>query len=367
MTSFALDHAPKGTSRFARWEALEDPFVGSFRSTQPGLVQADEESEDEEKTGGDALAFVQAFKPGDELFSEMGGSSDNICAAVAARGCAVWRIPTFELKHLREEMGLGKDQTAQALHRLAVRDPHQFYPMRESDLKILQLRVRTRGYIMVQRDVRIKTQLRLLALQRDERLVEALPEATRDDQKKYLLGNPIFKGAQEFEDQLKREVGELLKGIPVYGAVFANIKGIGPLIAGALIAEMGDIRRFRSAAALKAYAGYHLSDAGTRPVRGQEHWNANLKQAVFKAVESFEKQKGSPWQELMATRKAYEKAQHPDKERYEGKDGVMKTRFNPGHHRNRAKRYVGQKFLVHIWTEWARFEGLEIVDHRLAA
>lgn len=361
--SYALDHAPKGTSRFARWEGDEEPTIGTFRSSEPKLVE-EEETEDEGNGAGDALAFIAHFNPGDRLFTEMGGASDKICLAVARRGVAVFRIPTFELKQARVVMGMEPLDNVRVLCRLSRDEPAKFYPLRAVDQKILELRVFTRGYVMVQREVRIKTQLRLLGILRDLRLIEGLPEAETEEKKEFLNKNPIFTGAAAYEEELKKKVAELLKGIPLYRAVFEPIRGVGPLIGGALMAEMQDIRRFPTAAALKAYAGYHLTPEGKRPIRGQDHWNANLKQAVFKWVEATQKQpKGTEWRDKLEARVLYEKSQHPKKI----KDEADKTRFNPGHLRNRAKRWLAQQFLEYVWREWAKFEGLAVVEGRLEA
>lgn len=109
-------------------------------------------------------------------------------------------------------------------------------------------------------------------------------------------------------DTVKR-IERLLKADPDYKSVFEPIPGIGPLIGARFVATIVDIRRFRSAAHLKAYAGYHHFEDGSRARRRKgkvSNWSPELKQAVYLWTQQVIKMSGSPWRIRLDQRKAYE-------------------------------------------------------------
>jgi len=79
-----------------------------------------------------------------------------------------------------------------------------------------------------------------------------------------------------------------------------------------MITAIGDIRRFRTAAKLKAFAGYHLFEDGTRARRAKgrvSNWNMELKQAVYLLCEQTvhtARTKSNPWRDRLNQRKAFE-------------------------------------------------------------
>jgi len=91
--------------------------------------------------------------------------------------------------------------------------------------------------------------------------------------------------------------------------VFGPIDGVGVLIAAPLITEIGDIRNYESFAALKAAAGYHHFEDGSRSrrVAGKvSNWKPKLKQAVYQWGQQVVKMPGSDWRNRLDQRKAYE-------------------------------------------------------------
>ena len=93
--------------------------------------------------------------------------------------------------------------------------------------------------------------------------------------------------------------------------VFEPIPGCGPLIGARFITAIGDIRRFETLPKLKAYAGYHHFEDGSRARRRAgtvSNWQTNLKQAVYLLCEQTVKMPASPWRMRLDQRKAYELA-----------------------------------------------------------
>ena len=103
--------------------------------------------------------------------------------------------------------------------------------------------------------------------------------------------------------------GEAFEQNEIYAKVFEPIPGCGPLIGARFISAISDIRRFESLPALKAYAGYHHFEDGSRARRRAGHvsnWNTQLKQAVYLLCDMTVKNAASPWRAKLDQRKAYE-------------------------------------------------------------
>ena len=111
------------------------------------------------------------------------------------------------------------------------------------------------------------------------------------------------KGTKEFD---------IIPANDVYKTVFEPIAGCGPLIAARMIAAIVDIRRFKSLPALKAYAGYHHFEDGTRACRRAgkvSNWNTDLKQGVYlfcDQVVKTRRDKPTVWSQKLEHRKAFE-------------------------------------------------------------
>lgn len=108
--------------------------------------------------------------------------------------------------------------------------------------------------------------------------------------------------------------GEAFEPNEIFAKVFEPIPGCGALIGARFISAISDIRRFESLPALKAYAGYHHFEDGSRACRRVGHvsnWNTALKQAVYLLCDQTvkvkkEKKAGNPWCAKLDRRKAYE-------------------------------------------------------------
>ncbi|MBU1907602.1 IS110 family transposase [Patescibacteria group bacterium] len=106
-----------------------------------------------------------------------------------------------------------------------------------------------------------------------------------------------------------KEVVTNLKNLSINREVFEPIPGCGPLIAARIISAIGDIRRFKGPENLRAFAGYHHFDDGSRARRmaGKvSNWNMELKQAVFLWCEQTLKMPKSPFRTKLDERRAYE-------------------------------------------------------------
>lgn len=329
--NYAVDYATKGMCKLVRWSDSQAAEVVELLDIEQ------------------KLAFLDGVTGQDQVFLENGGAGDKFAYGCAKQGAKVFRINPGLLKNERQDRNLAKEESHWLIQVLATEQPERFYPLRETDLAIVELRVWTRGFYTVQQNLRIPAELRLLGLFRDIALVTPREQITAADVEAYcqkqFLDSHVFRGLKEEEKELKKRVESILKGIELYSLVFKPIKGVGPLIAGRIIAEIGDIRRFRSEASLKAYAGYHLNGDKQVPKRKAgvaSNWNPHLKQAVYAFCDQVNRRPGTSWNEMLAKRKELERQKDLE--------------ASKGHIHNRAMRYVGQKFLEQIFREWTAYE-----------
>ena len=106
-----------------------------------------------------------------------------------------------------------------------------------------------------------------------------------------------------------KEIKTRLAADKIHEAVFAPLPGCGPLIAARIMANIVDIRRFETPAALKAYAGYHHFEDGSRARRRAgkvSNWSTELKQAVYLWTQQTIKLTSSPWRAKLDLRRSYE-------------------------------------------------------------
>ncbi len=354
----------------------------------------------------------------DTVYTELGGQNDKFCIAAFRQGVTIQRLPTFiiadEQKRQRNEEGKQGDQVEEAasiLYRRATEKPQNFYQFRETDLPYLEVRMLSNMFYTVQRKIRISTANRLRHLTQDlaflggpngfpiiqqsiESVIETLPAEEQVEFGGSAKDMEAIKFFKNLESMFSKQLQQKLETLPLYNAVFKQIPKVGPGIAGYIIAAMLDIRRFPKPNRLRAYAGYHLIMkkgkwvAAKREKGVRANWHQLLKQAVwFFTFQVNNSKLDNPWKVQLETRYVYEVKKLLDEARAAGKDipqdmtaesflsMVKEIREDaakveeiahlpeaykgiPSLARKRALRWVGQKFLNYIWTEWRRFEGL---------
>lgn len=95
-------------------------------------------------------------------------------------------------------------------------------------------------------DLRIRTESRFENLKRDYKVPANLQTE---------IDTALGVEYRDTEEWLKKQILEELKSYPVWTNWMKNIKGIGPCLAGGLIAWLGDISRFNTISAVFRYCG----------------------------------------------------------------------------------------------------------------
>lgn len=163
-------------------------------------------------------------------------------------------------------------------------------------------------------------------------------------------------------------LGGILKDYPVYSRFLANVKGIGPAMAGVIVSEI-DITKAKYPSSLWAYAGLDVAPDGKGRSRKKEHLierdytdrDGNAAKRVGITFNPFLKTKltgvlGSSF--LRSGNETYAKIYADYKRRLEHHEAHKdKTK---GHRHNMAIRYMVKRFLVDLYREWRTIEGLEV-------
>lgn len=179
---------------------------------------------------------------------------------------------------------------------------------------------------------------------------------------------PAFEFMKKAEAVFAKDIKHESKEHRIY-AWLISIRGIGPVLAGGLLALIGDIARFDTVSKLWAYAGLHVIDGKAPKLeRGKRaNWNSTLRTLCWKLGESFVKAgKGEEWEgqyrALYDSYKARDRAKHPEKvdSGRKSRKGKVIWMYTDGHIHARAKRYAVKILLSHLWEYWRKFEGLPV-------
>lgn len=158
----------------------------------------------------------------------------------------------------------------------------------------------------------------------------------------------FMEGAKKLEKTCSGYIELLIKDEPIYADFLQDVEGIGHILAGGLIAWIGDIGRFATISKLWAYSGLHCDEEGKAVVRKtgeQTNWNVKLKTHLWKIGESFVKSKGR-YRGLYDKYREREDKEHPE--------------LSKLHRYNRAKRKVVKIFLSNLWVRWRELENLPV-------
>lgn len=192
------------------------------------------------------------------------------------------------------------------------------------------------------------------------------------------MADSALDDCSALEDKFQRYVVQMLKHNGFYNAWLKHIKGIGPMLGASLIAEIGEIGRFRHVRSLWHYAGLHVVDGkATKKKRGQKStWNGRLRTTAWKCASQFVTTRGSFGRRLYDDHKAEEvakneakpdrpKGTHPNTDYKAYAAAVARgERLIPLYIDNRARRRVAKDLLRCLWAKWRKLEGLPVTEPR---
>lgn len=279
-----LDHATKGKSYYATLpNGSGEPEV---------LTLKDDDTKEE---------WVNSLGASDEVWT-LFGVSDNIALALHDRGATVKRISGNHLPESLKGMSRRPNDRKKVLFelaKLAVQKPELWYQYRPLDATIAAVRANTRCFYTVQEKIRKRAEQFLAAAYRERYLVDPLRHELTEGEfiKRQLADDPVFDTIKEKEKHWLGEIKQSLRGIPMWESVLKTnqFRGIGTALAGVIIGETGDIRRFPKRDSYVHYCGAHVMPGRTHLAefgitselahrqKGQPaNWQPKLRQAIWK-------------------------------------------------------------------------------------
>lgn len=185
---------------------------------------------------------------------------------------------------------------------------------------------------------------------------DELPESIRNCMVKG--DNKYYEMLRQQEDAFVRAAEKHFKETRWYNEVAipaAEGFGLGPALAGEFLWTIGCASRFPSFGRIVKYAGLDVTPEGQAPKRkkgAKVTWSPQLRTALFKLTEVWNRNPECIWRARWEGYKAFYRDKYPEKETYEEK----KTRYNDGHIHNMARRKVQREFLRNLYTLWLEYE-----------
>ena len=177
----------------------------------------------------------------------------------------------------------------------------------------------------------------------------------------------------ELEQQEKshfRRLGNILKDYPIYTEFLDGVIGVGPAMAGVIISEI-DITKAEYPSSLHKYAGVDVAGDGQGRSRRAEHLEdseyedkeGNIKTKKGITFNPFLKTKltgvlGSSFIKQSPDKCKYRKIYDDYKHRIENMDAHKEK--SKLHRHNMANRYMIKMFLIDLYNEWRKLEGLPV-------
>lgn len=265
-------------------------------------------------------ASYDGLKASDLVATIMGGSGDYFIFALARKGkkigAQVIRIPPIRLKAERGESG-EKDDDSMLLAQLAQTKPELFYPVnvREGEMILIRINQQARADAM---KARIACEQRLYQRSIGEIFCSpdgGFPEGSVEDfVKERKASDATLAALIKEENRQIKKLETALNAFVVYQKILKPIEGMGPAIAGRLLACIQDVRRFGTVEKFKHFCGVHVQADGTFPrsrVGQGRSWNNEARGALYNFWDQMNRRPNSEWGERLTLRKQREREKHP--------------------------------------------------------
>lgn len=379
---------PANPDHRAQVKALPDHHVKWKKVNEEDADAAPEELVSHEGTGKSrtwfiATKFATAFdglRSSDTCLMALGGSGNPLSFALSNKceklGGALYRLPGHALRAARGEKPADQEVRDQSeletLCLLWKGSPESFHKSDRADRERILVATHHRAFKEAQL-ARMACAARLrqavigrIFMREGGEYEEGLVDRWFDDEK---ASDPLFEAFVKIEAKCKKQLEKAVLSSRVW-QILEPIPGVGPSIAGALIASIGDIRRFSTDDKLMAFGGLHTlrSDGKkwqkgetpggaimARRRRGQlSNWNPSLRQSLFLLADQFNRRPDSFWgQKLLANKKTYREI-HPEMIIEDGK-----KRYNDGHIHKMALWKTLRQFLRWLHRKWWKLENGE--------
>ena len=327
---------------------------------------------------------LDGLKAGDRVAMVFGGSGGYLAYNLAQRakkiGATIWMITPHDLNKARGSAKKNDDHIL--LARLLREHPELFREAQPTDMMVIQLREALWEFRSIQKD-RIACQQRLgrrirasSFISDEQRQLESMHDRIERARKSDVKLLALVKE----EAALEREVFVLVHSMPIWEKVLKPIEGCGEMIAAQLIASIGNIERFPTAAKFRAFCGLHVIfrmedegkavyrklKPGERPgeqpsvfpkrQKGEaDDWNKGGRQAFHAFADQCNRRPNSHWGTKLRDNKTALRMQHPNPVKVPGRgsnSGKELTRYTDLHILRMALRKTMYQFSTKIYRQW---------------
>lgn len=316
-------------------------------------------------------AEYEGLQARDVVVMTLGGSGDRFAAALSKRGemirAQVYRLPPYQLKEFRGNNDKGDD--SKLLAELFVMDSDLFYLIRPFDRGLIRI---AEAFFARMEAMKARVACNNRLLQNAEGKIFLndegfFPEGTIEAQYDMIRANDrVYQALLMEETDRNKELESAVKSHELWVKIFEELPGVGPRIAGGLIALIKDMRRFETPAKLKKFCGVHvLGDEEPdkqfpRRRRGQRcNWNPGVRQTLYQWGDQFNRRPDSFWGQKLREYKAKFRTKYQEPaEVIKTVDGKKKTvkMYTDGHLHKRALWRTITKFVEWLWKEWWAIE-----------
>ncbi len=328
------------------------------------------------------------YQAGDRVGLVLSGSSNPLAYALSRRGeeigATAYRLNTKTIYEQRELKKREKDDDALTVAELVRDNVELFYPITRRDRETIALTEIYHQRQEVQR-ARIGCEQRMI-----QHLIGQIfmnPEGRYPERSVELLygerkaNDVIYQALVKEEKAREKELAKAVALFDVFNVLFANMVGVGVMIATRIIVAVKDVRLFATKHKMKAYMGAHVMQGGRfgdlprgaqfprRRAGMHANWHKDGRQALYLLADQFNKRPDSPWGQQLLKNKLHFRAVHPEAIEVEepvvrfveGRPVVTeKTRlrkiWTDGHVLNSAKWRTITQFVEVLWTDWTELE-----------
>lgn len=316
-------------------------------------------------------ATYEGLKKNDTVLMQLGGSGDRLASAMARTvmpiGGMVCRAPPHVTKARKANRDMSDNDV---LLELWEQDSDSFYIIDEPELRRIAVREAFENRREAQL-ARMGCQQRLRQREIGNIFISGVlkREITLEDSFEQLHANsPILDALIKEEAVATKLLEQAVKASRPW-ALFEPIEGVGPAIAGALIASIGDVKRFPTYQKLMAFCGLHpLTRDGQKFGQGAvrengdsifprrrrnqlSNWPNAPKQALFLLGDQFNRRPESYWGAKLIENKANLRVAHPEVVIQDGK-----KRYTNGHIHKMAIWKTLRQFVRWMYRAWMNLE-----------
>lgn len=328
--------------------------------------------------------LYEGLMKGDTVAGILGGSGDRWNAACFRQGkkigAKVFRVPSFILSKNREINDYEED--GYNTGKLFLSRPDLFYEVSVFDREVISVRELL--------DLRIRAMKTRIAIgqQIQQSLIgkiftseeDLYPEGTIEDAcLQEIASDRIYEEVEKEEERRVKKLIQSVKGTrDLWERIFEPVEGWGPMQAAKIIATVGDIRRFATAANFRSYCELRpktKDDKGNpihprlqfpRKRRGSVSKVSPIRQAIFLLVDQANRRPDSFWGKKLLENKAKLRERHPQpvmmpsadpktgKDKIDPRTGepVLVKCYTDGHIHKMAIWKTAEQICNHIYEEW---------------